>query len=44
VRLGGQRCFKAKRVRFSAKDRFAETKELITGYWLWKDDRRLAAH
>lgn len=33
---------KAKRVRFSGKDRtvidgpFAETKELIAGYWLWK--------
>ncbi len=33
---------KGKRVRFSAKDRividgpFAETKELIAGYWLWK--------
>src|SRR6266403_915684 len=33
---------KAKRVRFSGKDRtvidgpFAETKELIAGYWIWK--------
>lgn len=33
---------KGKRVRFSGKDRtvidgpFAETKELIAGYWLWK--------
>jgi hypothetical protein len=33
---------KAKRVRFSGNDRtvidgpFAETKELIAGYWLWK--------
>jgi len=33
---------KAKRVRFSGKERmvidgpFAETKELIAGYWLWK--------
>src|SRR5712671_3928878 len=33
---------KAKRVRFSGKDRtvidgpFAETKELIAGYWLWQ--------
>lgn len=33
---------KAKRVRFSGKDRtvidgpFTETKELIAGYWLWK--------
>jgi hypothetical protein len=33
---------KAKRVRFTGKDRtvidgpFAETKELIAGYWLWK--------
>ena len=33
---------KGKRIRFSGKDRtvidgpFAETKELIAGYWLWK--------
>lgn len=33
---------KAKRVRFSGKDRtvidgpFAETKELVAGYWLWQ--------
>ena len=33
---------KAKRIRFSGRDRtvidgpFAETKELIAGYWLWK--------
>jgi len=33
---------KAKRIRFSGQDRtvidgpFAETKELIAGYWLWK--------
>ena len=33
---------KAKRIRFSGKDRtvidgpFAETKELIAGYWIWK--------
>ena len=33
---------KGKRVRFSGKDRtvidgpFAETKELLSGYWLWK--------
>jgi hypothetical protein len=33
---------KAKRIRFSGKDRtvidgpFAETKELIAGYWVWK--------
>src|SRR5499426_2066801 len=33
---------KGKRVRFSGKDRtvidgpFAETKELVAGYWIWK--------
>ena len=36
----------AKRVRFSAKDRFAETRELIAGYWHWKvkDMDEAAAH
>ena len=39
---GLQPSSKGKRVRFSGKDRivmdgpFAETKELIAGYWLWK--------
>lgn len=39
---GLQPSAKGKRVRFSAEDRkvidgpFAETKELIAGYWLWK--------
>jgi hypothetical protein len=30
---------KAKRLRFSAKGRFAETRELIAGYWHWKVKR-----
>ena len=39
---GLQPTSKAKRVKFSGKDRtvidgpFAETKELIAGFWIWK--------